>query len=220
MNRYLAVGQKIGHLSSSLWRVGMLETLNDWDTQLFLFLNGMHSPSLDPVMWWVSEKTSWIPLYVGLIAYQVYAFRWKALWILLGTAVLVAASDQGSVYLFKEVFERPRPCHQPELAPVVHLVNDYCGGAYGFISSHASNHFAVACYTALWFRSWWYWGAILLWAGVASYSRVYLGVHFPGDVLGGALVGALLAWVLYRGMIRIRALDPRHGCVDASPDRP
>jgi len=189
--------------------VKVLATLNDLDTRLFLFLNGIHSPWLDSVMWWISEKTSWIPLYLAFGGYLFYRFRWRALWILAGTAVLVAIADQSAVYLFKETFQRIRPCHQDQIAGVVHLVNDYCGGKFGFISNHACNHFAVAVFTALWIREWWYWTGILLWAGVVSYSRVYLGVHFPGDVLGGAFVGSLLGWGIQALMVRMDALGLR-----------
>jgi undecaprenyl-diphosphatase len=184
----------------------MLETLNNWDTQLFLTLNGWNSPFWDTIMYWISGKTNWIPLYVVLLGYLGYTFRWKSLWILLGTAVLITMSDQASVHLFKETFERLRPCHQDHLAGMVHLVNDYCGGRYGFVSSHASNHFAVAMFTALWIRKWWYWTFIMVWAGIISYSRIYLGVHFPGDVIFGAILGILLAWGVYQIMTYIRII--------------
>lgn len=183
----------------------MLDTLNNIDTQIFLYLNGMHSAFWDSVMWWVSVKTNWIPLYVLILGYLVYRWRWKALWILLGTVVLVTLSDQGSV-LIKESVRRLRPCHQVELAGIVHLVREYCGGNYGFVSSHAANHFAVAMFTALWIREKWYRVFIMAWAALISYSRIYLGVHFPGDVLGGALLGVLLAWGICRLMILIPAV--------------
>ena len=184
----------------------MLETLNHWDTQLFLFLNGLNSPFMDRVMWFVSGKIQWLPLYLGILVLLVYRFRWKAVWILVGVAALITMSDQSSVHLFKNVFERLRPCHQEDIAGLIHLVNDYCGGRYGFVSSHASNTFAVAVFTGLFVRNRYYWAGMLCWAGLVGYSRIYLGVHFPGDVVAGAVLGSLLAWGLYRILITIRAL--------------
>lgn len=182
----------------------MLDLLNTWDTQLFLYFNGMHSPFWDSVMSWISNKFNWIPLYVVIAGYLIYRYRWKGLWILLAAAALVTMSDQASVHLFKEAFERLRPCHQPHLVEMIHLVDDYCGGQYGFVSSHAANHFAIALFTGLWIRNQWYWIGILLWAALISYSRIYLGVHFPGDILGGAVLGMLLAWGVYLIMTNIR----------------
>jgi undecaprenyl-diphosphatase len=184
----------------------MLETLNFWDTQLFLFLNGLHSPFWDRVMWFVSGKVQWLPLYVGLLILLIYRFRWKTLWILLGVAVLITMSDQASVHLCKNVFERLRPCHQYDLSGLVHLVNDYCGGQYGFVSGHASNAFALAVFTGLFMQNRYFWAGMLFWAALVGYSRIYLGVHFPGDIIGGAMLGSLLAYGLYRIMTSIKAM--------------
>ena len=93
---------------------------------------------------------------------------------------------------------------------LVHLVNDYCGGTYGFVSSHASNTFAVAVFTGLFLRNRYYWIGILFWASLVGYSRIYLGVHFPGDIIGGAMLGSLLAWGWHGIMTSIRALKLNH----------
>lgn len=184
----------------------MLETLNHWDTQLFLFLNGLHTPFMDRVMWFVSGKIQWLPLYLVILALFIHRFRWRTLWILLGTAVLITMSDQATTHLFKETLQRLRPCHQPQLAGLVHLVNDYCGGMYGFVSGHASNSFAIAVFTGMFVRHRYYWMGILCWATLVGYSRIYLGVHFPGDIIGGAVLGSLLACGVHHIMTSLKAL--------------
>jgi undecaprenyl-diphosphatase len=174
----------------------LIELLKYWDTQVFLFLNEKHSVFLDFVMFWASNKIIWIPLYLFFVFLIYKYYKKSTLWILLAAVLLIAMSDIVSVHLFKNVFLRLRPCHEPQLEGLVHLVNDKCGGQYGFISSHAANHFAIAVFLSVLLGSKVKYFTILIfiWAGIISYSRIYLGVHYPGDVLGGIVVGSLIGW--------------------------
>jgi undecaprenyl-diphosphatase len=179
----------------------MIETLKYWDTQVFLFLNGKHNSFWDFTMYWVSNKLIWIPLYLFFIFLIFKYYKKNLLWVLLATVIVIALSDLISVHLFKNVFLRLRPCHEPQLEGLVHLVKGKCGGQYGFISSHATNHFAFAVFSSLILRKKvkYFTFLIILWAAVISYSRIYLGVHYPGDVLGGVIVGSVLGWILANG---------------------
>ena len=176
----------------------MLEFLDHIDRNLFLFLNGLNSPLWDQVMWWISDRLIWLPLYLIITGWLIYRFKWKVVIILVMVALLITLSDQGSVHLFKEVFKRLRPCHEPEISGLVHLVKGHCGGKYGFISSHAANTFAIATFTLLIIRNKYYSIFIIFWATLVSYSRIYLGIHYPGDVLVGALYGFLIGVLIYR----------------------
>lgn len=174
-----------------------MDTLNQIDTQLFLFLNGLHNETFDSIMVWVSGKTTWWPFYLALLAYLVWSRRLQVIPILLFIALCVTLADQSSVKLFKEVFERLRPCREPALEGLVHMVNGKCGGLYGFVSSHAANTFGVAMLLLLIVKKQWFTILMLVWATLVSYSRIYLGVHYPGDIIGGALLGMLCGYLVY-----------------------
>jgi undecaprenyl-diphosphatase len=174
----------------------MMEVLQRIDRDLLLWVNGHHSPFFDKMMFLISGRAEWIPLYAVVLAFIIWKFRWNSLWIILSVVVMITLSDQVA-NLLKSGVQRPRPCKDAEIGHLVHLVNSYCSGAYGFVSGHAANSFALATFISLLFRKKWIVSAMFLWAALVSYSRIYLGVHYPGDIMGGAIVGILLAWLIF-----------------------
>lgn len=175
----------------------MLEKLEHIDQQLFLLLNGFHFSFMDPFMLFFTETYTWIPLYVILLYFIIRHFGIKSLiWILPLITLLITASDQSSVHLFKNVFQRYRPCHNLHLQPFVHLIAG-CGGKYGFVSSHAVNTFALATFFHFLFseKVKYFSVTIFIWASLVAYSRIYAGVHYPTDILVGAVFGFLIGYI-------------------------
>lgn len=171
----------------------MLERL---DQQFFLFLNSMNSPFFDQVMHAISGKLIWVPLYLAILVYLGITYKRKFLIILIFIILAATLSDQTSV-LVKNLVQRLRPCNEPALKGLVHIVNGECGGLFGFVSSHATNSFDVALLSLLFIRKRWYSFVIIIWALIIGYSRIYLGVHYPGDVICGSLLGAFIGWGVY-----------------------
>ena len=178
--------------------------MNDFLTQLiakdhalFSSINGKWTnPLLDSVMPWVRHSNNWIPLYVVLLSFIIYKWgkkSWK--WLVL-VALNVTLTDQISSHLFKPFFHRIRPCADPELMQQSRLLLDHCSGGFSFTSSHAANHFGIAVFLVVTLqpllKNFRY--LFLVWAALIAYAQVYVGVHFPLDILAGALIGIIVGY--------------------------
>ncbi|HMG92028.1 MAG TPA: phosphatase PAP2 family protein [Chryseolinea sp.] len=189
----------------------MIDSIIELDKQLFLIFNGMHTTWLDPVMEIFSKTVASVPLY-GFLIYQIFRTYKQRTWgIILSIGLLILMTDQFTSGLMKPFFERPRPSHEPTLQGLVHIVNGYSGGNYGFASSHSANTFGLAMFLTCLRREkpWISW--LFLWAAFVSYTRIYLGVHYPGDIIVGGLIGVLFGWLVFKLYTRTRILVEKRG---------
>jgi len=174
-----------------------LQNILEIDKELFLFLNSLHNSFWDTIMLMVTRKETWIPFFVIILFYVIRNYKINALPIVVFLALTILFSDQISV-LLKDSIQRFRPVHDPVIGPLVHNVLRK-GSMYGFVSSHAANGFAIFAFTASIFKNRNYWFLLLLWAILFSYSRIYSGVHYPLDILGGAVLG----WIIGVGSYKL-----------------
>jgi undecaprenyl-diphosphatase len=177
-----------------------METLSNIDSQLFLFLNSLHVDWLDKVMVLITDMWAWFPLYLLLIYWTVKQYGKRCWWIFLAVGIVVLCTDQLASHVCKPVFQRLRPCYNPDFQDLIYLPKGLAGGKYGFVSSHAANTFGVAAFLTPALRKYRPWTAIVLyfWAFVSSYSRIYIGYHYPGDILCGAILGILIGLILWK----------------------
>lgn len=195
----------------------MLHQIQEVDTQIFLALNGLHTPWADTFMYWVTQRNTWIPLYALLIIWMIWQYGQRAAGMIVSLILTIVVADQTASTLLKPNIQRLRPCHVAYLQNKVHLVVESCGGTYGFASSHAANSFGLAM--AIWLVCsaagtisnkhkkylWWFFP----WAAVVSYSRIYVGVHYPFDVLAGALIGCGAAYLSVGAVQKLLTLRTR-----------
>ncbi|MEG1899781.1 MAG: phosphatase PAP2 family protein [Bacteroidales bacterium] len=175
----------------------MLDSLIEFDKQLLLAINGWNNCFLDSIMVCITNKYAGIPIY-ALIMFMIFYKRniKGALIIFFAVITTFALCDSLSVALFKDVFQRLRPCYNPTTEHLVRML-EYKGGHYGFVSSHAANLFGLAAISSAFFKKRWFTILVFVWAILVGYSRVYVGKHFPLDVICGAIFGLLIGYFVY-----------------------
>jgi undecaprenyl-diphosphatase len=182
-----------------------IEYIDQIDKKVMVLLNSQHAVWLDPIMIFATKKWTWLPFYVLLLALLILKYKKQVLPYIIALVLTIVAADQIASGICKPYFKRLRPCHQEVLKPYLHILDPHAG-QYGFISSHASNSFGVAVFLGLVLGGGWRLWFMLAWASLVSYSRIYVGVHFPLDIFFGGLVGVmcglgfyhLVMWVQYK----------------------
>lgn len=167
------------------------------DTDLLIWINSWHNAFFDHFFWQVTQRLIWVPLYVVMAACLVRQYGKQSIWFLVAAALCVGLSDFVSSGIIKHLVCRPRPTRVAELEGILHIVNNYRGGRYGFVSSHAANTFSLALFFSLIRRDWRTIVPLMLWVVLNCWSRMYLGVHYPLDILGGLVVGGAMAGMVY-----------------------
>jgi len=176
----------------------MIDWLEQIDKTVFLFLNSIYSDTSDKIWLLITYIPTWIPLYVLIFFLFIKLYKRDSIYLILGLLLVVLICDQFTSGFMKPFFERPRPCHDEAIGHLVHVA-DKCGGMFGFASGHSSNSFGIAMFVWMVFRASWKWTwLIFLWAAFVAYSRIAVGVHYPGDILVGGFLGVLFGFLVFR----------------------